>query len=360
MKLFDYINENLFHEAIDLGYINQITHPKYSNIIMLNYTKPCQYNKYWNDTTKKCRGLIYDKYTENILAIPFKKFFNVEEYDNSIPELNISNIPINSTSIKIFNKLDGSLGILYWIEDKPYITTKGSFNSEQGAHATQILHSKYSHIIDKLDRNVTYLFEIIYPEDLHCITYKDVDDLFLIGVIDLSTGNSLDIYQYSNLFKCTEEYPEYSNNWKNIRNLISSKNKEGFVILFNNSFRLKLKYEEYWKLHFLKAGLSKSKILQHFINGNFYDIQNQIKLLDEEHIIYYQNIINDLHYQFKNILYECFSFILKYNLFELNQKDKKETALIVCKNKYKSIIFSILQQHKYDYIIWKYIKNYGN
>jgi hypothetical protein len=70
--------------------------------------------------------------------------------------------------------------------------------------------------------------------------------------------------------------------------------------------------------------LSKSKILQYFIDGNFYDIQNQIKLLDEEHVIYYQNIINDLHQQFKNILYECFSFILKYNLFELNKKDKKK------------------------------------
>jgi RNA ligase len=39
--------------------------------------------------------------------------------------------------------MDGSLGILYWIKDKPFVATRGSFESDQAVKATKILHERY-------------------------------------------------------------------------------------------------------------------------------------------------------------------------------------------------------------------------
>lgn len=355
MKLFEYINKVELEKAISLGYIGIDTHPCYPNLKLVNYTKSCQDDKYWNDTTKKCRGLIYDENTEEIIAVPFKKFFNLEEYDGSCDEFKLSNIPINSNNIKILNKLDGSLGILYWVDDVPYITTKGSFSSDQGAHATKILHSKYSNVIDKLDRNVTYLFEIIYPEDLHCITYKGVDDIFLIGAIDTSNGNSLDIYKYSNLFNCTEDYPQYcnSNDWLSIREYISNedRNREGFVIIFDDEFRLKLKYQEYWVLHYLKSGLSRRKILNAYCEGRSDEILKSLEILDEEHKIYYHKIISELIKVFNDIVDKCIDEY-NYDYFE----NRKALVDYVKTCTYPSILFAMYDNKPYDYLCWKIVK----
>ena len=65
------------------------------------------------------------------------------------------------------------------------------------------------------------------------------------------------------------------------------KNREGFVIIFDDEFRLKLKYQEYWVLHYLKAGLSRRKILIAYCEGRSDEILKSLEILDEEHKIYY-------------------------------------------------------------------------
>ena len=90
---------------------------------------------------------------------------------------------------EVFEKLDGSLGILYWLNNLPYIATRGSFESEQARHATEILHGRYQHTFSSMDTNKTYLFEIIYPENRIVVDYGEMDDLILLTVIDNQTGH---------------------------------------------------------------------------------------------------------------------------------------------------------------------------
>ena len=171
MKLHDYLNMDELHDMLVNGYVKVINHPKFP-LRMYSYTKDCHYEKMWNDTTMKCRGLIVDN-EDNIIAKPLKKFFNYEEFTGTIS--------LKSTP-KILEKLDGTLGIMYWYNETPYIATKGAFDSEQSIHATNILHNRYRDVWDKLDRAHTYLFEIIYQEDKHIISYPDIDDIYLIAV----------------------------------------------------------------------------------------------------------------------------------------------------------------------------------
>ena len=119
MKLQEYINIDELLDMINKGYIKVVQHHEFP-LKMYSYTKDCHYEKMWNDTTCKCRGIIVDE-NDNIIARPFKKFFNYEEHDNTdwIDNLSYDYNP------EIYEKLDGTLGILYWYNDIPYIYHHG-------------------------------------------------------------------------------------------------------------------------------------------------------------------------------------------------------------------------------------------
>lgn len=115
----------------------------------------------------------------NVVARPFQKFFNYEE-------LQPSDIPTD-LPFEIFEKMDGSLGILYWIGDEPFIATRGSFSSDQAIHASSLVNKRFRELgISKRDLipNATYLFEIIYPENRIVVDYGSDDTLFLLAILN--------------------------------------------------------------------------------------------------------------------------------------------------------------------------------
>ena len=125
-------NIPLVEQMVAEGYILVQKHPT-ADIYIYNYSKSCSLEGKWNEATIQCRGIIVDK-GYNILARPFPKFFNYEEIEDK------SIIPGGAADA--YEKIDGSLGITYWIDDVPYIATRGSFTSEQALHATGVLHSE--------------------------------------------------------------------------------------------------------------------------------------------------------------------------------------------------------------------------
>ena len=104
MKLFDYIDKTLLDNQIYNGYISVSKHPIY-DLYIYNYTKQCIFDKSWNEATEKCRGLIVDG-NYNIVARPFRKFYNYEELpdESVIPNTNFKVYDTTKTIIKWYNK----------------------------------------------------------------------------------------------------------------------------------------------------------------------------------------------------------------------------------------------------------------
>jgi RNA ligase len=96
------MNIEELNQLITDNYINVNKHPK-ADLYIYNYTQKAQYERLWNDWTLACRGLIMDR-DYNIIARPFKKFFNLGEFENQ---------DIPNESFEVYEKMDGSLGILY-------------------------------------------------------------------------------------------------------------------------------------------------------------------------------------------------------------------------------------------------------
>ena len=347
--IYDIMDKKLLEEMIEKKYVNVQkldTGDPATDLWLLNYSKSAQIDHMWNEVTTKCRGLIINMFG-TIVSRPFEKFYNMEELVEMGVE--IPNLPFDA-----YEKMDGSLGIMYWVNDIPYLCTRGSFNSEQGKHGTELLHTKYKDIWNRFDKDKTYLFEIIYPEDKHCIVYgPDVDDIFLLAVIDTQTGEETDsIDNYRDCLSVTKHYDGIKD-WKNIREQFDGDNREGFVIRFSNGFRMKLKYEQYFKIHFLRSMLSKKLILEHIMSDTLSEIEEMIGQLDEENQIYYHKMVEDIQNRYLEIENEFLSIYRERGILE----SPKEYAQWALKQKgWSGMIFQKDKGADYSQIIWKMIK----
>jgi len=287
-----------------------------------------------------CRGLIVD-IDGNIIARPFKKFFNIEEYGQE------NFFPLPTGPFKVYDKLDGSLGILYHTPDGPALATRGSFDGEQAIVGTEILKNHLKNNITFLPK-YTYLFEIIYPENRIVLSYGQERKLVLLSVRITETGEELPLDWFSCLgFELPTRY-DYINDYTKIREVLSSDNKEGTVVVFESGERLKIKFDDYVRLHKLVVGVNRSRIWEILSSGGsldsfaqgcpdeiFKDINElKTKILDE-----YQEVEKTVREDFRS-----------------DFATRKEAATYFLKCTYPQILFAMLDGKKYDHLIWKQIE----
>lgn len=210
------------------------------------YTQQCVHSRQWGDFTKLARGLILDVNERRVVATPFPKFFNLGE--------NGAGFPAQSCEpFEVFEKLDGSLIILFNHKGKWLTATKGSFGSDQAEWAANQISSQ---LLDTLDPASTYLLEAIYPENRIVVAYP-YTGLVLLGAYD-GVGNE---YPYETLqavggvtgWRMVRR--RYFANADALRKVVERlpATEEGFVVRFSDGTRLKMKGEEYCRVHRLMS-----------------------------------------------------------------------------------------------------------
>ncbi len=322
----------LLNEMLDAGYINIQKHPE-ADLFIYNYSQKVQYDRIWNEVTLQCRGLILDKH-QNVVARPFRKFFNLGESENQ-------HIP--NEAFEVFEKMDGSLGILYWLNNKPCIATRGSFTSDQAFKANAILNEKYSTIFPKLDRSKTYLFEIIYPENRIVLDYGKTEDLFLLAIIDHATGHEMRPTDIG--FPVVKHFDGIHD--INRLSELEENNKEGFVIKFSSGLRYKVKFKEYVRIHRIITQVSNINIWEYLKEGQTLD-----ELLDrvpDEFYSWVKKTNLDLVNAYKAIEEKAKS---EFKVLE----NRKDTALYFQQCKYPSVLFNMLDKKDYSKTIWKMLR----
>lgn len=326
--------ENLIKE----NYISKRKHPS-EDLFILNYTPKTQYEEFWNETTIACRGLIVDQ-NYNIICRCFKKFFNYEQVLNEVNLLIIQN-----KKFEITEKLDGSLGILYWVNNKPFIATRGSFESDQAVKANSILYNKYEHVFNRLNRNCSYLFEIIYPENKIVVNYGNKEDLILLGIIDNKTGDEHNTDDF-NFFTKAKKYNFEEYNFDNLKSLNQS-NSEGFVVRSECGFRFKIKFTEYVRLHKLIFGINSKLIWESLRDKKELNLES----IPDEVYNWVKCVKDDLCQKYKLIEDEAIK-----NFKQIPSVDRKSFAEKAKQFNNHSILFKMLDKKPYESIIWKIIE----
>jgi RNA ligase len=338
----DKMKFNIDPKYIEQGLVTERAHPTEPYLIY-NYTPACAYAKLWDETTVQCRGLIVHKDTREIVARPFPKFFNYEEY--------IANgWPLPEGKPRVFDKRDGSLGILYFgVTGKMYIATRGSFTSDQALWACQWLKKHEDHIC--FEPKYTYLFEIIYPENRIVLDYGAYQGLDLLAIIETETGNEIPVLGVvTPLGNPVQNEPYASFEELKARN---EKNKEGYVLRYPNGTRIKIKFEDYVKLHKVLTGLSEIGVWEMLRDGK--TLINIIGDTPDEMHGWLSEVVGRLETAYKVIEDEALADFEKVKHLE----NRKDFALEAVKSKHAGILFAMLDGKNYSPSIWKSIRPFG-
>ena len=315
-----------------------------------NYTPEVQYGQLWDKVTLQCRGLVTDN-NGDVVAYPFKKFFNIEENRHTPTE-----------NFEVYEKMDGSLGILFFYEGKWVVATRGSFTSTQAVKARELLDTKYN--LESIPKGYTTLFEIIYPENRIVVDYGDEEKLVVLGMTNRFNGKELDYESLVNMHsesgipvvKRYDGIKDYST----LKGMIES-NAEGFVVKFSNGDRMKIKGEEYLRLHKIMTNVSTTGVWELLSNGG--DINEFLKDVPDEFYKKVKDYADTLKYGYVQVSEHCgkshnYFRYGKYNDREV-EPTKKEYAEHVMTNghpPYRSVMFAMWDGKPYDKLIWNILK----
>lgn len=223
-------------------------------LIIFDYNKTCSFNQAWNEVTLNARGIVFEEATGKLVARPLAKFFNLTE-----PLCQLTDLPVGEAFLAL-DKCDGSCGICYWYNGEWRINTRGSFNSDQAIWAKKWFDTNVNS--KKMNKEFTYVFEIIYPENKIVIEYSGKEMLVLLAMVNVETGWE---FPYVGLcleakemgIECVKAFP-----YQSMEELFAAQgkltsNEEGFVVWYPlSNFRFKLKGEEYCKIHRLLCNLT--------------------------------------------------------------------------------------------------------
>ena len=334
-KLNKYHNDGLLYKQ---------THPTFP-LTIWNYTPDVQYGEKWDDITLQCRGLVTDN-EGNVAARPFKKFFNIEENKHT-----------PTSEFEVFDKMDGSLGIMFKYNGEMVCATRGSFTSEQSKWMTEFaLKYNYQNII--VD-GFTYLFEIIYPENRIVVNYEGQERLVLLGIINTETGEEL---PYNDLFEGFDVVKKYDGirDYSELKGKVEQ-NSEGFVVRFSNGERMKIKGEEYLRLHKIMTNVSTTGVWELLSSGG--DINEFLKDVPDEFYKKVKDYADLLKYGFYRVSEDCgkshnYFRYGKYNDREI-EPTKKQFAEHVINHghpPYRAVMFAMWDGKPYDKLIWNVLK----
>lgn len=338
-------------KLIEDGYVNKIKHPT-DDLYIYNYTAKAQYENKWLEypEIRLCRGLVLN--SDNfIVARPFEKFHNIEEHS----EKSIVGALPNYRSFEVYDKLDGSLGISYVHSGGVGIATRGSFSSDQAIWATQFLKTNHTLFTQDHPEDLTFLFEIIYKQNKIVVDY-DFKGLVLLSIMR-KDGSELQrplIEKYAERykFKVVEKF-DFLEDFSDIRNIVKRENAEGFVVKFDNGLRVKLKYNEYVRLHKIVTGVNTKTIWEMLKEDK--DFGEILNLVPDEFYNWVKIQKETISQNFEKIMLA--SHGKKSQIANLSRKEQAEVILRECPE-ISGVIFSLLDENtaKAKEISWKLVK----
>lgn len=335
---------------VDNGYVRVATHPDYPVLMIANYTEKAQFEKHWNQVTLNCRGLIWDSETWEVLARPFPKFFNDGEgWEPDTPP------PVYSDdeAVQTYDKVDGSLGILYFYDGKPWIATRGSFASEQARHATEVFRERYSDFVP--GEGYTALFEIVYPENRIVLDYKGMDDLVLLGSVHMDSGTPFGTQYIATRGWTGPKVKRFSKlrTLGEVRRAARRPNAEGYVVnLPHQQVMLKIKQPDYVALHKTIFGLNERAVWEALGAGK--TVEEICEALPDEFHVWVKQVAADLVFARDAVVARAhleYGEVLRTIGFQ--HFHRKDFAVEAMKKSDPSLLFMLLDGKDITFTVWK-------
>lgn len=342
-KFKPYIEKKLLREVIS----------PCKKLVLYNYTDLCTYERAWDEVTLNARGTVYEIATGKVVARAFPKFFNYSELSQEKQQE-----VLQSKSFETFEKMDGSLGIVYYYDGEWRVNTRGSFTSYQAVKGKKMLDGKYN--TRWLIEGCTYLVEIIYPENKIIVDYGSDEKLIQLAQL-YHTGCEVDfnIARLASPFKKASVY-----NFDSIEELQEhlatlDHTEEGYVVRLEDGTRVKFKSRAYLDVARIIQNMSPLSFWKTMENGK---VKSEfIEQLPEE----FREESERLKKQMEDLYYIAYTnYASDFITAGINLNMSRKDITFLCKEKglNLSAMFAFLDERAdvIDKIVLKQIRPHGN
>lgn len=317
--------------------------------VLLKYNQI--FSDFSNEIVRECRGAIFRKNVDNrwiCVSRGFDKFMNFGQDGADTIDWN---------SAIVMEKVDGSLIRCFWDNGKWHIATNGqidafeiSINDEGLTFGDLVFEAlggqeQFSKLTYLLDRNFTYMFELVSPITQVVIPYLNTE-LYYLGARDIITMREDRLKDNSIMAKFGIKQPKYYATIHDIDECIRnanemSKDNEGFVVVDDCYNRIKVKSPEYLRAAKLN-------------NNNRITIKRVVEMMREEQlddfIAYcpqHEEMVNKVIGALKEMEEEC-------------AKEWEEVKEFACKEKKEFVSIVKSKGVKWpNYLYWKYSNSEG-
>ena len=259
-----------------------------SETLEVDFQEKFDFDSFWDKYDgfyMECRSVVIDIYKNCLILTPFRKFRNLNECEeNSIG--NIRERIKKARCVEISNKLDGSMQSARWCDNQiimagsQALDLTNSWRLEDGYHMLNE-NPKYKRMLKDFPDD-TFIFEYISLNDAHVVHYKkEQEGLYLIGRRSTITGAES---SYKEIQMIAKEYgilttEIYNTSFEDIVNNLDKKKSneaEGFVLNIDG-YKVKVKYDDYVRMHRLLSVLSAPNlVIRSIADGNFDDFLSKV------------------------------------------------------------------------------------
>lgn len=235
--------------------IKSTTHPNLP-IAVYNYTQDITA---WDPLTLAARTLVIEPKTGVVISRSFSKIFN---YDEPLAYKPTG----DEEAVVVEEKLDRSIISLFWCAGGWHVISKSQFTGPYVDMANEILNQKYCGAKEKLDKDKTYVFELINPSIPIGVKYAE-KDMVLLSIVSRDAQEPPVDYDWSRLpFSRPRILDARTVDLDALRKM-NPVNEEGFVVKFyprhcGRPQRVKVKFDSYLALIRAKSHISPAGILK--------------------------------------------------------------------------------------------------
>lgn len=239
------------------------------------YGRKAEFENIWDQVTSRCRGIIVNRETGEVIARPFEKFHNLGSVN--APE------PPKTGTPAIMEKVDGFMCTLYTWNGVQYIASKGSFHSVHAKWATAWLRARFGLKGFAIPAGYTAVFEGLHKDLRIVVDYGDRQGLVLLAIIHNDTGAEMwpyytELYAKQNGIETAKQHDltldrAREESMQEYRDGLGT--EEGYVATwYNTGFeyrpptRLKIKFIDYLRLHRMVCGVNPHHIWEALAGAN--------------------------------------------------------------------------------------------
>ena len=328
MELQEYLRENGLQKLSQEYKIKINRHQKYPHLVCLKYSQI--ESPMAEKVVQQSRGIILNEAKNwEVVSYAYDKFFN---YGEPLA------IPIDWQSATIYDKLDGSLMVLYYYDNQWRVQSSGTAD---GGGEVSGFNFSFSQLFWRVWQELNYplpeekeycfIFELLTPYN-RIVVKQPENNLVLHGVRNIKTlqEEKPQFWAEKYDFNLVKTFPLSS--WQDIINSaekLEPTEAEGYVICDANFQRVKVKSSQYVAWAHFRSSFSTRKMLLIIDNNE-----------GDEFLNYYPewtNYYQEIKQKYENLVQQIEDDYNKYKSLEV----QKDFALAIKHLSYSGILFAL-------------------